>query len=162
MFFFLVAAVLAILAVPLSHREHWNVLRLAYRSGWLRGLSLWDLVLSELGTATVTYAAPVSGTTAPTTTQMANQSSLTVQVLFGDSDTTATITHNMQVSAAALLRLQPWVQHYWNTSGSALASLIFTLATNTIVITKQGTSAGSGGTATFVVQRPHSILEPNF
>lgn len=48
------------------------------------------------GTATVTYQYPVQGATAPTKAQMLLLSLVIAQVHFGDTDTTAVITHNFQ------------------------------------------------------------------
>ncbi len=162
--FFLVAAVLAILAVPLvsSPREFGATLRHHYGRANCFSNLFTNLILSELGTVVVTYAYPIIGVTAPTTTQMSGLSLLTCQVSFADADTTATITHNMQLSAAALARLEPLVVIYQNTGGTPAPLLAVTLATNTIVLSKQSTTAGTGGTVTVQVQRPHSIIAPNY
>ena len=111
--------------------------------------------------STITYLGPGSGTTAPTTAQAANVQSLAVTVNFGDSDTTATITHNFQSSAAALLSLRPWVQMYAAVGGTAYPALSWALAANTLVITKGNTTTGSGGTYNVIIQRPFSGLCSN-
>ncbi len=48
------------------------------------------------GTATVTYQYPVQGATPPTKAQMLLLSLVIAQIHFGDTDTTAVITHNFQ------------------------------------------------------------------
>jgi hypothetical protein len=127
---------------------------------WIAGALAAAGLLGTVGTPT--YAYPVSGTTAPTAAQAALVNVQTVQVNFADADTTGTITHNWAFSAAALARLEPLVQIYQNAGGTPSPLLIVTLATNTVVLTKQSTAAGSGGTVTVILQRPHSILMPNF
>jgi hypothetical protein len=111
--------------------------------------------------STVTYLGPGSGTTAPTTTQAANAQSLAATVNFGDADTTATVTHNFQSSAAALAALRPWVQIYAASAGTAYPALSWALGANAVVITKGNTTTGSGGTYNVIIQRPHSELASN-
>jgi hypothetical protein len=111
--------------------------------------------------STITYLGPGSGTTQPTTAQAANVQSLAVTVNFSDADTTATITHNFQASAAALLALRPWVQFYASNAGTAYPALSWALGTNTLVITKGNTTTGSGGTYNVIIQRPWTPLASN-
>ena len=91
----LMALLMALPVWPaLFHPLHWAKRK---KFSWL------DLVMSELGAVTVTYAYPVSGTTPPTQAQMAAQSGIanevSAQVYFGaDSDTTAVVTHNFNTS----------------------------------------------------------------
>jgi hypothetical protein len=108
--------------------------------------------------STVTYAYPVSGTTAPTATQSAAVNSLTAQVNFGDGDTTATVTHNWGLTTAQANNQWPWVDYYWQNPGTATCTLQIALTnTNAITVTKSNTSVGTGGTICVVLQRPHSI-----
>jgi len=111
--------------------------------------------------STVTYLTPGSTTTPATAAQAANVQSQAVTVNFGDSDTTATITHNFQASTYALALLRPWVQVYAVTAGTAYPALQWALAANTLVITKGNTTTGSGGTYNVIIQRPWSELASN-
>ena len=111
--------------------------------------------------STITYLGPGTGTTAPTTAQAANVQSLAATVNFGDSDTTATVTHNFQSSAAALLALRPWVNIYAAAGGTAYPALSWALGANAVVITKGNTTTGSGGTYNVIIQRPWTPLASN-
>jgi len=110
--------------------------------------------------STVTYAHPVSGTTAPTAAQAARANSLTAQVNFADGDTVATVTHNWQLSAANLAKQYPFVQWYWQTAGTAVCTLQVALTNSVAVtVTKLSTAAGTGGTLCVVLQRPYSTIQ---
>lgn len=118
---------------------------------------------------TVTYQYPVAGTTAPTAAQMGGSvnpilSKVRATVIAAvDADTTATITHNMGLSAADLaagrceVKITPLVQ----TTAALSLWAVTSVTANTIVLTK-ATTAGSGGAAAqiqVVVDRPQSSTE---
>ena len=112
--------------------------------------------------ATVNYKYPVSGTTPPTFIQALPANTIQAEVVFGDADTTATITHNWQVSAADLAAYFPTVSFVPNGSGTGglvLATIIAAL-TNSIAVTltKASTAAGSAVTLVVTLTRPHSIV----
>lgn len=129
--------------------------------GW-RGFRLRELLLSELGAVTVTYEYPVAGVTAPTQAQEALLSAVLANVIAtADADTTATITHNMQLTAAQLAAGQPWVT-LEPLLAAAQISLWFVSSktANTVVLTK-ATTAGSGNAGAQVraiVQRPNTLV----
>lgn len=108
--------------------------------------------------ASVVYAYPVTGTVAPTAAQAAACNMITATVLYADADTTATVTHNFSLTAAQLANLWPVVGITQNGGGTPSPLLSVTLAANTIVLAKQSTAAGSGGTVIVNIQRPHSII----
>jgi hypothetical protein len=85
-------------------------------------------------------------------------------VASADGDTTATITHNMALSAAELAAGQPEVG-LTQTLSQALTALsgwaVTAKATNSITLTKL-TSTGSGSATSqldVVVRRPHTIQQ---
>lgn len=96
-----------------------------------------------------------SGTTPPTAAQALNENMLNVQLNWADSDTTATLTHNWNMSAAeqtALLPITTIFPTQTNTNTTVVA--VTAQGTNSITVGKQA-NAGSGGT--YVVQ----MLHPN-
>jgi hypothetical protein len=96
-----------------------------------------------------------SGTVAPTLAQAALLNSVSATVILADADTTATLVHNLNLPAAAVTALGPWVNWYWTTAGTGL--LAFTLGATNLVIGK-GAGTGSGGTFNIVVSRPNSFI----
>lgn len=110
---------------------------------------------------TVTPIYP-TGAVAPTLAQMLNFDTVRVSVIAtADADTTATITHNMALSAAQLTAGQPDVIITSLLVAPALLSgwAVTSFLTNTIVLTK-ATTAGSGNAGAqiqVVIRRPHSI-----
>ena len=120
-----------------------------------------------LGTVAVTYGSfqdgggpgggYTGGTTAPTTSQAQVVNSIIAQVFMADTDTTATITHNFQLTAAQLAALYPWICWYvaqFTSSNVQVQPLLsFALGTNTVTITK-ASATSSGGTYNVIVQRP--------
>lgn len=118
------------------------------------------LALGLAGTATVTYLDPLTAatTTPPTTTAASHTPAVTAQVVMADADTTATITHNFQISATQLTALRPWLRIVPLSIGTAYPALSWALNTNTVVITKGNTSTGSGGTYEAVVERPGPLV----
>ena len=110
--------------------------------------------------ATVTYEYPavVAGTTvAPTTAQAAITTLITAEVQMGASDTVATLTHNWGLSTTQNSQLMPLVSFYPTNLDTAIPFItVSALGTNTITISKTN-SAGTDGTWTFVLQKPHTI-----
>ncbi len=111
-----------------------------------------------MAVATVVYTYPVAGATAPTAAQSLYAPIVACTVNFADADTTGTITHNWALTTAQLAALMPYVRINQVAGGTPSPLLTVTLATNTVVLTKQSTAAGSGGTLTVVLDRPHTIL----
>ena len=107
---------------------------------------------------TITYADPVIGATAPTQAQASAAQSVTATVYLADGDTTATITHNWQLTAAQLAKLRPWVIVLPMAGMTVYPGLTWALATNTVVVSKASTATGSGGTINVVLMRPWSPM----
>lgn len=106
--------------------------------------------------ATITYAYPVSGTTPPTLAQTSNL--VNAQVVWADADTTATITHNFNLSATSVAQLRPTVIFNLDPSSTGTASATITVTKGQTVVTlTKSTAAGSGGTLNVAILRPHSI-----
>lgn len=116
------------------------------------------LAVFVLGTVTVTYAYPVSGTTPPTSAQAVNSNLLTATVNAADGDTTWTITHNWGLSAAQLANLWPLVHVYVQVSGTAGPLITAALTNSNVVTFGKSSSAGTGGTYVVELQRPHSLI----
>lgn len=123
-------------------------------------LKIVALLMFLAGTAVVTYTYPVSGTTPPTSAQMQNASTVRATVLMGDTDTTATLTHNFAHSTTGIAQLFPDVTFYpvTLTSVSETSPPIVTvgLLTNSITITKIS-AVGSGGLWNFMLSRPSTL-----
>ena len=109
--------------------------------------------------STVTYQNPVTGVTAPTAAQALNSNTITATVAFGDADTTATVTHNLNLSAAQLALGFPIVSFNFSTAGTLAVNYSVTPAANTVVIAKASTAAGSGSTLQVSVARPWSGVQ---
>lgn len=108
---------------------------------------------------TVTYAYPFAGTVPPTVTQALNNSTLTAQIGFIDGDTTAVVTHNWQSPTSDLTSLFPTLKTYLNTVGTGGVPVLTWALTNSIAVTvTKVAGAGTGGTLTVVLERPHSIV----
>lgn len=137
---------------------------LAISAGVGIGLLGWHLVAivstaaGLFGTVVVTYKHAVSGTTPPTAIQASKVSALTALVSAADADTTFTITHNWNLTAAQLAALQPWISWVYDTGGTGNTILAFSCATNSITVTK-GNGAGSGGTYRVTVLRPNTLIQ---
>jgi hypothetical protein len=116
------------------------------------------LSVGLIGTASVTYADPVSGASAPSAAVASASQSLTATVTFADGDTQATVTHNWGLTTAQLNKLRPWIHHYYTTSPTVFSQLAFALSTNAVTINKNSTATGSGGTLNVVIQRPWSSM----
>jgi hypothetical protein len=110
------------------------------------------------GASTVTYGYPAVGTVAPTTAQAAIQNVLTCTVQFGDTDTTATITHNWGLSTTQNTALFPLVSiALSSTPTTAIPITLGVLGTNTVTVLK-ASAGGSAGTVTVNLMKPHSLL----
>ena len=110
----------------------------------------------------VTYINPTSGTVPPTLAQMLPLSRVAALVSFGDTDTTALITHNMNIPLASSPSQHgqnsgsPIVIINYSTPGTGPAVLSFTRGTNTLSLTKVS-AAGSGGTFEVQIERYEPI-----
>jgi hypothetical protein len=125
------------------------------------------LVLNTLpfvvGVVTVTYNYPplgLSSTVPPTALQMTKLSMVTATLNWGDTDVTATITHNMALTAAELTSLFPVPVVYaiaLNGSPSAPPPFVSALGANSITVTKSSVTS-SGGTFGVVIFRPETSI----
>lgn len=138
-----------------------GVFALEYHPQWVQDiLSVAFASVLLFGVVTVTYEYPVSGSSAPTAQKMLTLSLVTAVLNWGDTDTTATITHNMGITAAQLAQLFPFVSVYavaLNGSPSAPPPFVSTLATNSITITKSSVT-NSGGTFNVYIFRPNTVM----
>jgi len=109
---------------------------------------------------TVTYEWPVAGITAPTTTQMSKRNIVTATVIkTADGDTTATVTHNLQLTAAQLaagfpkITLTPLLLLFYTT-----LPFVASVTATTAVITMATTGGTGNASAQFrvTVERPTS------
>lgn len=113
--------------------------------------------LSVVAGSVVTYKFPVSGAVAPTIAQAHLHSMVTAQVVFGTADTTATITHNMGLSATELAELMPIPIIYYNTAGTVDGFIQVSFPDgNTCVLTKTATGNGTESTLNVVLLRPQT------
>lgn len=125
------------------------------------------LIFTSLGQAavTVTYSWPVAGTTAPTLAQSSSKSTVVATVIASaDGDTTATITHNLNISAADLARGFPTVTvtPLISQALTALSAWAVTSVTATTVVLTKLTSTGSGNASPQIrvtVTRPASVTK---
>lgn len=99
-----------------------------------------------------------NGTVAPTATQANFFNTLKCQVVAADADTTATLTHNWNLSAAAQANFEPLINMYLQVAGTAYPIASFSISTNAVTLTKS-TAAGGGGTYIVILQRPHSQMD---
>lgn len=122
--------------------------------------------LSAVAGVTVTYASfqdgsgphegYTGGTTPPTTTQSETVNAVVATVVLGDTETTAPIIHNMQITAAALAAFQPYVTVGISVPGT-VAPLVSRVLTDGNTVTLNKTSnTGSGATFVVVIRRPYS------
>ena len=129
----------------------------------LRALALCTFLF---GTATVTYLYPVAGTTAPTAASFQagaqTYSMVNAVVNFGDTDTTAFITTNMNATTTELALGWPivrWAPQAFGTPSITAAPIIsYTCSTVGVTLTKQ-TGTDTGATWTVWVSRPHSLIK---
>lgn len=127
-----------------------------------RGWRLGELLRSELGAVTVTFLYPGA---APTQATMANLSAAVATVIASaDADTTATLTHNMQLTAAQLAFGWPIVviEYLVSFAAAAFPAWAVTGSTaNALTLTKN-TAVGSGNAAAQIqvsILRPNSLIE---
>jgi hypothetical protein len=104
------------------------------------------------------YSAYTGGATAPTQAQVNNRNLVSALLNFTDTDTTFTLTHNMNLTSAQLTCLYPLVTVTTTGSvqavGTAVAPVLaITKASNTITITKLQ-ATGSGSTVQIDIRRP--------
>ena len=93
------------------------------------------------------------GTTNPTVTQAVGTDVVVALVNFGDTDTVATITHNMQITSLGLTNLQPYITWWIEAlTGTAAPVLTFT-ATTAVVTVNHVANTGAGGTFVVVIRR---------
>ena len=100
-----------------------------------------------------------STTTAPTATQAVNIQQLMCLLTAGDADTTCTITHNLNLSAAEQANFYPNIQ-WWlggGSTGTLNPILVWTVTTNTITLLKVS-AVGSQGTYLVAISRPSTII----
>ena len=126
--------------------------------------------MGAVGVVTITYESfqfggnfgggYTGGATAPTQAQSAQSPTVVATVNFTDTDTTFTLTHNFNLSAAAVAALRPIVEI--NTIGSVQAlgvavAPVFTVVVgaNTVTITKLQ-ATGSGQTVAIAMLKPQA------
>jgi hypothetical protein len=142
--------VLAFFSVALVVHDQTSIRNLA----WALGAASF-----ALGTVTVTYQVPVSGTSAPTAAQVYGLGLVTAQVNNADTDASITITHNFGLDAGELAALYPFVIINQDSGGTTLPAYEISKATNSVTITKASTS-GTGGTFDVCVWRPPTNQRP--
>lgn len=97
----------------------------------------------------------VGGTTPPTAAQAFYSDQVICQLTAGDADTTCTITHNFNLTAAQQANLQPNISMVL-ASGSLTTvypCVAFTVTTNTVTVLKASV-VGSNFTSNVTVNRP--------
>lgn len=109
--------------------------------------------------ASVLYQYPngFGGTNPPTQAVMALLSLVTVQVVLGDTDTTAAVTHNMQISAADLGSLFPVVRVLASSLGTNPAFITVALTNSNVITLSKISQVGSNGTFNVYVLRPNTL-----
>ncbi len=108
------------------------------------------------GVNTVTYEAPVAGTTAPTAAQARTHQSLQCTVNGDNSATTIVVTHNWGLSAADLAAGYPFVDtEILLASGNTAAALVTTKAANSVTLT---VTAFTGVGLRIRLQRPFTQI----
>lgn len=119
---------------------------------------------SVLAGTTVTYINPTA--TTPTALVMLPLSRVVAIVAFADADTTALITHNMNIPLASTPTQHgqnsgnPWIT--WilaaSSAGTLPAVLAFTRGTNTLTIAKITTTVGTNCTIEVTIERYEPVL----
>jgi hypothetical protein len=114
--------------------------------------------------STVNYRYPVAGTVAPTAAQVADLSMVTAQVVMGDTDTQAIVTHNMAAAGFGAGYAFPLVNWRWATSNAPTGTILYVpmptiqlTDSNTVTILKVS-ALDSGGTLEVAIQRPNTII----
>lgn len=109
--------------------------------------------------STITYLFPGSGTVAPSASVAFPAAMQTATVQFSDADTTATVVNNWGLSTSELARGYPIAIVQQLAGGTAAPLIAIALNSNNVVLSKQSTATGSGGTVQLTVFK-HSILMP--
>lgn len=101
----------------------------------------------------------VGGTTPPTAAQAFYSNQVICQLAAGDGDTTCTITHNFNLSAAQQANKLPNIARITDGSsaGTVEPVIAFTVTTNTITVAKQSV-VGSNSTINVTISRPMSTF----
>jgi hypothetical protein len=139
--------------------------------------TLLGLGLGIAGTVTVTYqtfevtgtgggqqgGGYTGGTVPPTASQATAQNGVNAVVAlvnYADTDTLITITHNMQITAAALAALMPYITVYWQAlaaSTNTYPLLTFALTNSNVVTINKFSNVGTAGTMVVEVRRPGTV-----
>lgn len=112
--------------------------------------------------STVAYLNPSA--VAPSLAQMLPLSRVVATVNFSDADTTALITHNMNIPTASTPTQHgqnsgsPWVTISQVGNGTVAPVISITRGTNTITLTKAATITGSNCTVEVQIQRFEPLL----
>jgi hypothetical protein len=130
------------------------------------GIPPGKIVLAAMGTGLFgtivvpTFLVPNTGTFAPTAAQVSISTLNTVvaQAVFADADTVATITHNLNISAADIAKGYPRITPYLVAGGTFPVMLAFVQTFNSITVNKPSTAVGSAGTWVIIIDRPHSFI----
>ncbi len=126
------------------------------------------LAVGLIGTVTVTYKFPISGTVAPTAAQASQVPTITAVVNWLESDTTFLFTHNLNIATApGFAGIQPSLASLFPeviiapmlNSGTVYPNVQVDYSTSTgnVLVFFKGSIAGTGGTLAVTVRRPHSI-----
>jgi len=109
----------------------------------------------------VTYDWPVAGLVAPTATQMVKRNTLTADVSIELYDTTITITHNMQLTAAQLAAGFPLVNfEHKSLPSEQERPFVSSRTTNTVVLTVTDFGVGTiVAPMRVTINRPTSSLK---
>jgi hypothetical protein len=107
--------------------------------------------------STVTYTNPVGA--APTAAQALLSNTIVASVVFADADTTATVVHNFNLTAAQLALGFPIVSFNFSVAGTLAVNYSVTVGATNVVIAKASTSTGSGSTLAVAIARPWSALQ---
>jgi len=157
----LVALLVTLLPALAAHKQHWILVREA----WRYPLRLVLLGLSEELGSSLLYTTPIIGTpsaTAITAAQASQVNTQIAQVTLADNDTVATFVHNWGLPASFPTFGYPEILWYWLSQtaspNSFQTALTFGITnTNQVTINKTGVHTGSGGVLQVVLRRPHSI-----
>jgi hypothetical protein len=114
--------------------------------------------------STVNYRYPVAGTVAPTAAQVALLSMVTAQVVMGDTDTQAIVSHNLAAAGFGLGYGFPLVGWRWAASNAPTGTILYIpnptiqlTDSNTVTILKSS-ALDSGGTLEVSIQRPNTLI----
>ena len=159
--FAFLAAALALVGIPITllmlfHPAFETIARFVLHHGMLS--------VPLFGVVTITYEFFItnnlqSGTTPPTQAQALNENMLNATLNWADSDTTATLTHNWNLSAAEQSALLPIVSVMpaQSNTGTTVVAVSLPQGTNAVTLTKLA-NVGSGGTVVVYMLRPNSLI----